>query len=266
MPTIVPLLRIAFHSAKQRAELFFLLTIFAGLLSSIVYSPALPAIFALMESSQEGAEVAELSAAITDQVPMLIASQLGLLVIAGFLLPLWSRASNPGSLIPWDGSANTLMRRGILGFLHQLTAAILTLLSWALIIMVAALLSTAGGAVGSLAILLAITFAIWTSVFFSAAANTAIISASTDIKMTFSDAINKNKPYIRPIIGSLAAIWFLSLALDMLLETLLTRLSDGAPNYVILAFLKGTLGFMVAALHINILYNIPGLFRTDRQA
>jgi len=272
MPTLIPLLRAAINSAKRRQELFLLLTVFAGLLTSLVYASALESAFSLVATAgaadNSGTDYTALSEQATEHLPSLIMGQLGLMVVAGFLLPLWARAASPAGLLPWDGSPAFFLRRGMLGFRHLITAALLTLASLVFIFVTATALGFVGGSTSGFGIVLALTVSIWVSIVFSAGANTAIIAAATDQQMTFRDALARNKTFLRPIAGSLAVIWFASILIDAALEPALTGLigADTGFQYRALAFLKGALGFITAALHISVLYNIPGLFRTDTQA
>lgn len=263
MPTLGPLLRAAFLSAKRRAELLLLLAIFAGLLASLFYTPALTAIFELVTAASEAgtddASIGTLGEQAITHLPTLIIGQMALLAITGFLLPFWARAASPVGLVPWAKNDPGFIRRGALGFLHQLTAALLTLISLVFIIMVASVLGFTGAS-GGFGVLLALVLGIWISVFFSAAANTAIIAAASDQKMTFSEAIAKNKVFLRPIVGSLALIWFASIIADTTIESILTATLGNGTAFSALAFLKGALGFLVSALHISVLYQLPGFY------
>jgi len=261
MPTLGPLIRAAFLSARRRAELIVLLAIFAGLLASLFYTPALTAIFELVsaagEAGTDDASISTLGEQAIAHLPTLIVGQLALLAITGFLLPFWARALSPAGLVPWAKNDTGYIRRGALGFLHLLTAALLTLVSLIIIIMAASILGFVGAS-GGFGLMLALVLGIWISVFFSAAANTAIIAAATDQKMTFSEAIVKNKIFLRPIVGSLALIWFISIIADTTIESLLTTVFDGQNTVSAIAFMKGALSFLVPALHIGALYQLPG--------
>jgi len=259
MPTLGPLLRAAYFSARKRTELLLLLAVFAGLLASIFYTPALTAIVELVtaasETTTDDKSITSLGEQAVAYLPTLLLGQLTLFVISGFLLPFWARASSPAGLIPLEKNSDGFLRRGALGFLHLLTAALLTLISLVIIIMLASLLGFAGAS-GGFGIMIALGFGIWLSVYFSAAAHTAIIAAATDQKMTFSQAIIKNRPVLRPIVGTLAIIWFGSIAADAMFESILTTAFGGLPPFTILAFMKGAFGLLVSALHISVLMQL----------
>ena len=269
MPTLAPLLRAAYISAKRRTELLLLLAIFAGLLTSLFYTPALAAVFELVtaasETGTDDASFDTLGDQAAKYVPIVIMGQLALLAITGFLLPFWARAASPAGLTPWAKNDADVVRRGLLGFLHQLKAGLLTLISLVFIVMITSVLGFTGAS-GGFGVLLALVLGIWISVFFSAAANTAIIAAATDQKMTFSEAIAKNRIFLRPIVGSLAIIWFASIIADTIIESILTAVFEVGPALSALAFLKGALAFLVSALHISVLCQLPGFSGTVSNA
>jgi hypothetical protein len=274
MPTLIPLLSTAIKSVAERAKLFILLAIFTGLLTSLVYTPAIDAteklLVALSAANSEAlantagnstvasAELQQLSEHIADLLPTIILGNLGLLAITGFLLPLWARVGSPSHLQPWDGSIARFTQRGMASFFHLTTAVLLTIVALGAIIMVAAIMGGFSGGASGLGVLVVVTAGIWVSVFFSGAANTGIIAASADSKLTFAEAMIKNRTFIRPIVGSLAVIWFAAILANVILEPILRGIFDGTRA---VAIAQGTIGYIVAALHISVLYHIPGFIQ-----
>jgi len=261
----------AIASIKLRMELFVLLTIFSGLLTSIIYTPALTALNNLILAAGTSTESGQIdteafSALLSDYLPTLIIGHVALLAVFAALLPFWARAANPNGLLPWDGSRNAYLVRSTRSFFHLVTAALLTLVGLGIIILVASILGLASGGAGGIAMLLIVSIGIWISVILSAAANTAIISSSIDHKIRFTEAITKNRFFLRPIIGSLAFIWFASLMANTTLEPVIKMFFDGTLAVRFVAFLQGSFGFITAAVHISALYKIPGLFRTNTLA
>lgn len=267
MLTIAPLLRAAFTSAKLRAKLLLLLTAFAGLLTSLAYTHATEILATLAASvsnlDNNSSEITEFSQQAAAHLPTLIFSQLALMAIYGALLPLWARAASPAGMQPWDGSFDAYLRRSVQSFGFLVTAAILTLVGLFFILIITSVLSSAGSGVGTIAFIAAVTAGLWMSIFLSSAAHTAIILASTDNKRSFTDAIKRSSIFLRPIVGTLAVIWFATILTSAAIEPILRSLVDGTPGARLATFLHGALGFLTAALHISVLHHIPGLCSSD---
>jgi len=267
MPTLVPLLRAAIASANQRRELLVLLSIFAGLLTSLIYTPAIIAIKVITAetSSMETTEtdLNALSDLIGLHIPTLAIAYLGQLAVSGFLLPFWARAQNPDNLLPWDGSRDSILRQGWYSYQLLVTSTLYTIAGFIVIALVAVILASISGAITGFVLILAIIAAIWISIFFSAAANTGIIAASIDIKLNLTEAIKRNRFFLRPIVGSLAVILFANIILNAASEPFIDSLFEGDIAARFIAFTSGTLGYLTSALHISALYKIPGIHQVD---
>ncbi len=267
MPKIIPLIKSAIDSAKLRGKLLFLLAVFAGLLTSLLYTPALLALETLLSAvtdsnTKNETDVADLSALITSQVPTLLVSYAGLMAIMSLLLPFWARAAHPVGLTPYDGSITNHLRRALQSFSHLISAALFTIMASTILLMLSSVL---GVAVGGVIILFAVASALWLSIFFNATANRAIIAASTDQKTTFSQAMIQIKAFLRPALATLAIIWVGSIVVNMVFEPVLGGILEGTAKLRSIAFIQGTFSFLTTALHISVLYHIPGLVRVDQE-
>lgn len=260
MPTLSFLLKQAITSTKQRYSLFLQLSLLAGLLASIIYMPATRAMQQLTDLANQLSEdnLSALGAALPEHLPMLIMGHAGLLLIFGLLLPFWARAMAPASLVPWDGLVSSALKRGLASFFHLVAAALMTLATLLVIALVIVLL---GGVGGQFLLFAGVVAVIWLSILFSASANAAIVSAAHDENLRLTSAIQLMKPYMRPAVGSLAMVWFATLLLNATLEPVLRAVADGPFGLRLVTFMHGFLGFATAALHISVLYHIPGFRR-----
>lgn len=251
---IVDLLGHAFARSSQRRELLLLLTIFAGLVSSLFFAPGYEVLIAFADAinSVPGSEAMDKAEAVLDAGwSALLLGQLSVTALSAALLVPWARAVATNSLAPLGTDVSVTVLRIGRGFAHLLLANVLMIGS---ILVGGAILATLASAVGFLA--LVIIFAggfglVWLAIALSAAANYALLLEAVDTRTTLSAAWARLKAQARPAVGSLACLYLLSFFLSMLLSSGLRGLSINSD--LVWLTVSGALSFAVAALHITAL-------------
>jgi len=175
------------------------------------------------------------------------------------LLPFWARAVSPLRLTPWDADTSAYIRRVALSFFHLLTAAGLTLVLLTLLLILLGAIGAILGGFNSFLVIIVMAAVLWASLFFSAVANIAIIAASTDRRLPFAAALLRARFFVRPIIGTLALLLFLSFLAENILTALAQNMADVINTTMLTAFIHGASAFLTTAFHISVLQNIPGI-------
>ncbi|MBL4790313.1 MAG: hypothetical protein JKY60_15180 [Kordiimonadaceae bacterium] len=286
MPTIPVLLDAASKTALKRPQLLLLLTILAGLFTSITYTPAARVQQAVMaalptgvQSPQQAADdnetatvssktseeaYAALQKIISDGSGTLLFGQLSLLVISGFLLPLWVRGIDPGGAMPWQGGRVAFVRRGTASFFHLLAAIGLTVIALTICLIVGLLLSSMSAGILNVVVIILLVSTIWLNIFFSAAANIAIRFEALDKRIKFTKALTLAQPFVRPIVGTFALIWFATFIANSIIGGFVNSVIPALHVPAAATFVYGCFMFLTAALHIAALSAIPGLRAQDQ--
>ncbi len=258
MPTLNSLLIAAKKSADKRLELLVLLSALAGLLTSIFYRPAVDVVNAIMAtlsaSNAAETEYKEAITILTDNLRTIIFGQVALIAIAGFLLPLWARASAPGDLIPNQGGIPAFLSRGFRAFKYQLAATGLTIASFAIVAPITAVLSQI---LGSLALAAGGILILWLSFAWSATANAAIMLSVNDQPITFRSAWSYTRIFIRPLAGAYAALWLIAGIVNLLLSNLATQSLSMDIATPLTLVISGALTYCATALHLSSLFVLP---------
>ena len=263
MPTISNLLKLSFLSARQRAQLLILLSVLAGLASSLLLIPAMEAMeaikIALVDAGEGRLNENDLVELVLANADKLVWGYITLLAIMALLLPFWARASSPLDLIPWDGNISAHGVRALASFFHLLLAAGLTLMVLMLVLVIMGALGAVLGDAGGLLVTVAFALVLWVSLFFSAAANSAIITSSTDKRRPFVAILARLRLFLRPAVGSLAVFVFFSLIVENTFGSIAATLDQEAGTVTLASFVHGAVAFLSTALHISVLQHIPGL-------
>jgi|GEM_PF-1365983 len=286
MPTIPILLEAASKAALRRPQLLLLLTILAGLLASITYTPAARVMETVMAAvpttapsaqpssdqdktsgtaTQEAEEaLTGLQDALSDGWGTLLFGHLSLLAISGFLLPLWVRGIDPSDRMPWQGGRIAFIRRGTASFFHLLAAIGLTIVALTIFLIIGLLLGSVGGGVLNILVIILLVSIIWLNFYFSAAANIAIRSEAVDRPMKFIKALSLARPFVRPIVGTWALIWFATFIATSVIGGFVNSMIPAVHTATVSTFVHGSLIFLTSALHIAALSAVPS-FRAQDQ-
>lgn len=268
-PTILGLLAAAKNAAKARLQLLLLLAGLAGIMTSIVYAPALAVLEELMAalenaSSVEGGET-EAAAIFREGASTLLFGHLATTAVSCFLLIPFARAAAPGGLIPGGGGTGAMWRRGLRSFLHMVAASGITMLIVLFAVPIVALISSALGPLGSAVMLAAVCAIVWVAISLTGTAHLAIAAEARDRRETLPSAFMRARLFMVPIAGSLALMLLLMMVTDLLIGGLLMAILPAEFYNSVGTIFSGSLLFITSALHVAALYNVPD-FRDLRPA
>lgn len=260
MPTLSNLLKAAKATASKRLELLILLSLLAGVLTNILYRPAvdvIDAVMAVLNVPDPGEEEIQKAAEIfTTGLDVLLLGHLALLMISAFLLPIWARAAAPSGLVPGEGGLPAIFTRGFTALKYLLISTGLTIASFIIIAPIAAGLSQI---LGSLPIAAGGILLLWFSFVWAATANIAIMLTVEGTSITFRAAWSYARIFLRPITGSYAALWLVAGILNLLLSNMVTQSLPLDWSKPLSLIISGTLTYAALALHVAGLFSLPGV-------
>ncbi|MCJ9427584.1 hypothetical protein [Kordiimonas marina] len=260
-PTVANIMARAFAMARRRLELLILLGLLSGILSSIVYTPAskvLDALFtALEKAEQTGGTMTEAARILNEGASTLLMGQVMVTLVATFLLVPWARAAAPGGLVPNDGGLPAFLRRGVRSFLHMLAAHGMTVLIILFVMPLAAMIGSFLGPFGPFLIMIAVMAMIWITMALIGTANLAIAAEARDRRETLFSAWVRARLFIRPIVGSLSALFLLLMFADLLIEGLIVSILPAGIARTLSSAAGGALIYAISALHIAGIYVVP---------
>lgn len=247
---IVTLLQHAVSRLQARPQLFWMLALLAGLMSSILMGPAYELTQQIVETlaatDQTGADRALVL--INENWTTLAWAQVAVTFVNAMLLVPWARAAAPGGLAPASGGSGAMLRRILRAFWHQTFANILFVL---LVVFGGVILGTLAASVGflSMVIVFAGTFAIaWISIALFAMAHFAMLLESLDKPSSLADAFQSLKLQARPATASLGVLFLVYLIVNTLLSSLIGSIDLGTNRLWLIV--SGALTYAISALHI----------------
>lgn len=250
VPPLSHLIRSGVQRAKVRIPLLSMLSVLYGLLSSIAIGPSQAVMTSFLEAittdTQTGTSASSILLEGADTV--LIGQALSLLMHAA-LLVLWSRAIAKGNLAPNDGGMSALIKRSMRGFVHFLTATILSII---VVLSLATALYAATSILGQLAVVLSfagIVVGIWFVILANAVAQFAIFYEAQDIRSSFANVWLLVKPNAVPIAATFACYSIIALFVNMLIGGILGQAVINAAPHIALS-ISGALSFAASAAYV----------------
>ncbi len=260
-PTISNLLSAAISAARARTELLILLALLAGILSSIVYWPALKVIndFSLaLEASQADQAMLEEAARIFNEgASTLLFGHLAVTGISAFLLVPWARAVAPGKLLPAAGGTSAFLRRGTRSFLHMVAASGLSILFLLVAVQFAGGLSVLPPALSGIAVVALFCLIIWVGFALSGTAHLAVAAEARDRRETLYSAFVRARLFMPPIVGSLALILLCLMTLNVIVGSVLLALVPDSLQLRLSSIIGGAVFYFISALHVAASYVVP---------
>lgn len=260
-PTISNLIRAAIAAARARTELLVLLALLAGILSSIVYWPALKVIsdFSLaLEASQSDQGMLEEAARIINEgAGTLLFGHLAVTGISAFLLVPWARAVAPSKLLPAAGGRSALLRRGTRSFLHMIAASGLSIVFLLVAVQLAGGLSVFPSAVAGIAAIALFFLVIWVGFALSGTAHLAVAAEARDRRETLYSAFVRARLFMAPIAGSLALIFLFLMTVNVTVSSLLAALVPASLELRLSSIIGGAVFYSISALHVAAIYVVP---------
>lgn len=260
-PTISNLVRAAMQAAQARAELLLLLALLAGILSSIVYWPALKVLndfsLALEASEADQAMIEDAFRLLSEGAGTLLFGQVAVTGISAFLLIPWARAAAPGKLLPSAGGSAALMRRGARAFLHMVAASGLSMLLTMVAIQLMVGLSALPAGIAGVLIIAVICFVIWVGFALSGTAHLAVAAEARDRRETLMSAFVRARLFMAPIAGSLALIFLVLMMINMVFGSLTAVLIPASFELRFSSIVFGTVLYLISALHVAAVYIVP---------
>ena len=259
---IADLLSHAFACIQARQPLLLLLAALAGLVSSILFSPAYGVMTDFAKALEAGSQDASATAAIdilAERWPILFWGQLLVTALNAALLVPWSRAVLPHNLAPYDGNLKRATWRSLRAFWHITLANIVLVF---VVVSGATILNSLLSVVGFLALVIVfagIFILVWFAILISATANYAVISEACDRPTTLAFAWQSLKPNARPASASLAILFLGYFFISSIFSSGLNGLEFGYDR--IWLIVSGALSFLLSAIHIAAL---TAIFDIDR--
>jgi len=261
MPTIQSVLSAAKEAASKRLELLLLLSILAGLITSLTYRPALEviekAMLAFNTQQENDGDFSGAATILKDGFWPLILGQFSIIATTAFLLPPWARAASPKGLIPGEGGFPGFIKRGLIALKYLLIATLMTTLSFVVIVPVVLLISQVLGGLGSLVILFGALLMLWLNFAWSATANLAIMQSTEASPIGFQAVWLSSRPILRPTVAAFAALWLITSLINLLVGNLITQSLPEAFAKPLSLILSGSLTFAAVAMHLGALFSLP---------
>jgi vacuolar-type H+-ATPase subunit I/STV1 len=261
-PTIQNLIGAAVKAARQRTELLLLLSVLAGILTSIVYSPALKVLddmVAILGTAGGNPNEIDPQAAsvFSDGVSTLLFCHLAVTAVTTFLIIPWARAIAPGQLMPAGGGALAMWTRGLRSCLHVIAAGGLSILLVIAAVPIVQLLGGLLGPVGNVLTIALLCLVLWAGFALAGTANLAVAAEARDRRETLLTAFNRSRLFLAPIAGSLALIFLVLMFLNLTVGTMVVTLMPDAWEGRIASVISGAVVYSISALHVAALYTVP---------
>lgn len=234
-----------------RWQLFAMLAVFNGLVSSILFGPAYRVMQSIMAALATSADEETATAAmdlLSSGFSTLLLGHLAVTALNAALLVPWARAVAREELIPLDGAVSVVFTRSLRAAWHLFLAGVITVVVFAF---GGTILFSLASTLGFLAMVIVFAGGIglaWVGFMINASANFAVTLEARDRPVSLAAAAQRLRPQAIPAATSLACFWVISMVAGMLVSGLIGENNESL--YRLSLAVSGTFGFAASALHI----------------
>ena len=263
-PTLQNILSHGLEKARQEAGILCLLTVFFGLVATILLAPAIQAlesiaILAERASETPDAQLTRIAEMLKEKSGLLIVSLVIVTLAMAVMLVPWARIAAGRPLPPLAGGMPALTKRSVRGFWHLILAWLLSVLAFVIALTIAELTGMLFRPLGMTLFFAGALFALWFSIAINALAHFSLTAEARGRQETLTSSLIRGRLFLRPMTASFAVLFIGLLVVKTLAGTAITVLVPPSVANTLSYVVSFGLWYLATALFIAGTGLIPDL-------